>query len=178
MDDFEKWIENGELNKLIEDTAEMIKPYVESDPTKFCTAEEFENGVTALSEFVTLRGEAVSRQLEGDDTKVDASGLNISDMGTMGRGMGGMGGNGRNFNRNMSDDTADNMPEGMPDNMPDNMPENFPGDMPAPGNTDAGSTDTGTSPANSFESGSPEMPFGNMEIAVGSMQESDTVSAD
>ena len=43
----------------------------------------------AISRFVTLRGEAVSRQLSGDDTPVETTDLNTSDMGTMGGGMGG-----------------------------------------------------------------------------------------
>lgn len=74
---------------MIEDTSEMLRPYVEKDPTKFCTVEDFEKGVSALSEFVTLRAEAVSRQLCGDNTSVDTADLNLSDMGTMNRGMGG-----------------------------------------------------------------------------------------
>ncbi|MBO4893724.1 MAG: CotH kinase family protein [Clostridia bacterium] len=84
----EKWFSDGELEKLIADTAEMIRPYVEKDPTKFCTTEEFDKGVTALSQFVSLRAEAVRNQLEGSDTEVDASSLNLSDMGSMGGGMG------------------------------------------------------------------------------------------
>lgn len=77
---------------MIEDTSEMIRPYVEKDPTKFCTVDDFEKGVSALSGFVTLRAEAVSRQLSGDNTSVDTADLNLSDMGTMNRGMdGGMG---------------------------------------------------------------------------------------
>ena len=43
----------------------------------------------AISRFVTLRGEAVSRQLSGDDTAVETTDLNTSNMGTMGGGMGG-----------------------------------------------------------------------------------------
>ena len=85
----ERWFSDGELEKLISDTADMIRPYVEKDPTKFCTAVEFEKGVDALSEFVSLRAEAVSRQLEVDDTAVDAGSLSLSDMGSMGRGTAG-----------------------------------------------------------------------------------------
>jgi len=86
-DDFvSEWIENGKLNQLISDTYEMIKPYVEKDPTKFCTSEEFEKGVNAISEFITLRGDAVRRQLNNDDTLVATDSLNVSDMGTMDRG--------------------------------------------------------------------------------------------
>ena len=83
----EKWFTNGELEKLISDTAEMIRSYVEKDPTKFCTAEEFDKGVETLTQFVALRGEAVSRQLAGDSTAVDTGTLNLSDMGSMGGGM-------------------------------------------------------------------------------------------
>ena len=84
----EKWFTNGELEQLIADTAEMIRPYVEKDPTKFCTTEEFDSGVEALSEFVSLRAEAVRRQLGGDDTAVETGDLNLTDMGSMGGGMG------------------------------------------------------------------------------------------
>lgn len=85
----EKWCTNGELDLMIANTAELLKPYVEKDPTKFCTIEDFEKGVSALSKFVTLRAEAVNRQLHGDYASVDTADLNLSDMGTMNRGMGG-----------------------------------------------------------------------------------------
>jgi len=85
----EKWFSNGELEKLIDDTANMLRPYVEKDPTKFCTSEEFEAGVEAMQQFVSLRSEAVSRQLEGDTTAVETGDLNLSDMGSMGGNMGG-----------------------------------------------------------------------------------------
>ena len=84
-----EWFDSGKLETLISDTADLLRPYVEKDPTKFCTAEEFEQGVEALTQFVTLRGEAVGRQLAGDETAVDTTGLNLSDMGTMGGGNGG-----------------------------------------------------------------------------------------
>ena len=92
----EKWFASGTLSSMIEETAEMLRPYVEKDPTKFCTAEEFETGVAALSEFVTLRAEAISRQLDGDHTAVETGTLKLSDMGSMGGGFGG-GGMNRNF---------------------------------------------------------------------------------
>lgn len=79
----ERWFDEGELSELIESTADLIRPYVEKDPTRFCTTEEFEEGVEALEQFVTLRAEAVSRQLAGDTTAVDTEGLTLSDMGTM-----------------------------------------------------------------------------------------------
>ena len=69
-------------------TAEMIRPYVEKDPTKFCTTEDFDKGVETLSKFVSLRAEAVSRQLNGDDAAVETGDLDLSVMGSMGGGMG------------------------------------------------------------------------------------------
>lgn len=79
----ERLFDEGALSELIESTADLIRPYVEKDPTRFCTTEEFEEGVEALEQFVTLRAEAVSRQLAGDTTAVDIEGLTLSDMGTM-----------------------------------------------------------------------------------------------
>ena len=76
----------------------MLLPYVEKDPTKFCTSDEFEAGVKAISKFVTLRTEAVILQLNGDDTAVDTDDLNLSDMGTMNHGR--EGGNNERFQRN------------------------------------------------------------------------------
>lgn len=85
----EKWFTDGELEALIGETRELIRPYVIKDPTRFCTLEEFDAGVDAIGQFVTLRAEAVSRQLKGDDTAVSTDGLTVSDMGTMGGGFGG-----------------------------------------------------------------------------------------
>lgn len=79
----ERWFDEGALSELIESTADLIRPYVEKDPPRFCTTEEFEEGVETLEQFVTLRAEAVSRQLAGDTTAVDTEGLTLSDMGTM-----------------------------------------------------------------------------------------------
>lgn len=87
-----QWLENGRLTQLIADTAEMLRPYVEKDPTRFCTTQEYEIGVTAITQFVTLRAEAIRTQLNGDASKVDASELNTSAMGTMNNGGRGPGG--------------------------------------------------------------------------------------
>lgn len=101
----EQFYNNGELAELIDSTKELIAPYVEKDPTKFCTYEEFETGVATIREFCMLRAESISGQLDGtipstsegqsadSSNLVDASGLNISAMGTMGGMGGGFGGN-------------------------------------------------------------------------------------
>lgn len=90
----EKYFANGQLAKMIDDTAALIAPYVQKDPTAFCTYEEFEAGVPALREFCRLRGESIQAQLSGalgstSQTQasadlIDAAHLNLSDMGGMG----------------------------------------------------------------------------------------------
>lgn len=74
---------SGEFERLFDETVELISPYVERDPTKFCTYEEFELGAETLREFCLLRAESIGYQLAGEDVTVDASGLDISAMGSM-----------------------------------------------------------------------------------------------
>lgn len=85
---------------LIAETAELIAPYAEKDPTKFCGYEDFEKGVSAIREFCLLRAESVLGQLDGSipatsdgqradgASLIDASSLTLSDMGTMENGNG------------------------------------------------------------------------------------------
>lgn len=92
------------FDALIETTKELIAPYVEKDPTKFYTYEEFEQGVEALKTFCELRTESIEGQLDGtipsttdgqsedDSNLIDASSLTLSDMGTMNNGAPGGGG--------------------------------------------------------------------------------------
>jgi len=80
--------------EMIDDVKAMISPYVESDPTKFCTYEEFEKGIDTLKKFCLLRAESINAQLNGTiastsdkqekETFIDASDLSISNMGSMG----------------------------------------------------------------------------------------------
>ena len=83
------FFDNGYVEKLIDDTVKMISPYVEKDPTKFCDYESFVLGASAMKQFCSLRAESVRGQLGlSDSATVDASSLNISDMGTMSMGGG------------------------------------------------------------------------------------------
>jgi spore coat protein CotH len=94
-----KYYDSGYFEELLEDVTEMIDPYVEKDPTKFCTYEEYKKGVSTLREFCLLRMESISGQLAGkigaskdtqeSSTLVNPGDLNISDMGSMEHGMGG-----------------------------------------------------------------------------------------
>lgn len=88
-----EYFDRGYLENLIGDTAELIAPYVEKDPTKFCTYEEFEKGVSTLDKFCALRLKSIKGQLEGaigstEDTQegstlIDPGDLKITDMGSM-----------------------------------------------------------------------------------------------
>lgn len=98
-----EYFDSGEFEKEIDAVTEIISPYVEKDPTKFCDYDSFVLGASTLKKFCMLRAESISGQLcrtvsSSSDTPVsdslsilvDASGINISDMGTMS--MGGRGG--------------------------------------------------------------------------------------
>ena len=100
---FQEFLETVDPAALIREAEERIAPYVEKDSTKFYTNEEFETGVETLQEFCRLRSESIRGQLDGSipsteegqaadaSALVDASGIVLSDMGTMDRG-GGFGG--------------------------------------------------------------------------------------
>lgn len=95
------YFESGFFEKTIDETKSLIAPYVEKDPTKFCTYEAFETGIDTLKNLCLLRAESVRGQLDGtipsdsesqaldDSALTDASGLKISDMGTMEQNHGG-----------------------------------------------------------------------------------------
>lgn len=93
---FAEFLASMDFAGMMDETAELIAPYVEKDPTKFCTYEEFEKGVAALKSFCELRAQSVEGQIAGEipstaegqaedpDALIDTSGLTISDMGDMG----------------------------------------------------------------------------------------------
>ncbi|MBR4692303.1 MAG: CotH kinase family protein [Oscillospiraceae bacterium] len=98
---FAEFLDTVDVTGIIDEARSLIRPYVEKDPTAFCTCEEFETGVAALRAFCELRSESVRGQLEGtipstdsgqradSGSLVDASAICISDMGSMGGGSGG-----------------------------------------------------------------------------------------
>ena len=94
---FAEFLDTVDLQSIIDNAYHLIAPYVEQDPTAFYTKEEFEQGVQTLKEFCSLRSESISMQLEEGKTTeemdyVDASGMTLSDMGSMNNGMGREGG--------------------------------------------------------------------------------------
>ena len=118
------FFDSGYFEEMIDEVHDLIAPYVEKDPTKFCTYEEFETGISTLKEFCLLRAKSISGQLNGSipstseeqnqnsDSLISAENITISDMGSMNNNQGGMGGPGGNGGPNMED--APNG-EGAPD---------------------------------------------------------------
>ena len=85
---FTEFLNTVDIEESITNTYELIKSYVEKDPTSFYSMQEFETGVETLRQFCTLRSKSILKQLEYGETEnhreyVDASTLNLSDMGTM-----------------------------------------------------------------------------------------------
>lgn len=91
----EQYFDGGVFGEILSHAAELISAYVEKDPTKFCTFDEYKKGAEVLERFCLLRAESVRGQLDGTTassadsqaentgSRVDASDLNISDMGVM-----------------------------------------------------------------------------------------------
>ena len=88
---FQEFLDTVDVTSIITQAEALIAPYVEKDPTKFCTYEEFEKGVETLITFCDLRTQSITAQLAGEDGTVDASAITLSDMGTMNNEMGGGG---------------------------------------------------------------------------------------
>ncbi len=113
----EKYFDNGYFEEMIDSTIEMISPYVERDPTKFCSYDEFLKGTETLKQFCLLRSESVSGQLNGtigstsatqeESTLIDVSHIKTSDMGSMGGGMGRPGSSSQDKTDKETDKTTD-----------------------------------------------------------------------
>ena len=163
------YFESGYFGEEIDRVTALISPYVEKDPTKFCTYDEFTEGAAALKEFCTLRAESVRGQLDGtipstsdaqsEDSSalISGSSVSISAMGSMnvGGGMGGGrqdGGFGTPPNGNFGD--LNGTPPEMPnsDNSDGQMPS-FDGDPPEPPNGETPSGDAPQPPTNGEASG-------------------------
>jgi len=118
---FAEFLNTVDVQAIIDNAYNLLKSYVEKDPTAFYTYEEFENGVETMRQFCELRSESITMQLANGETTanmsyVDASGLTTSDMGSMGGGFGGGGMPGRDSskgdfsNRGSSDSNTSGKP--------------------------------------------------------------------
>ncbi|MBS6356343.1 CotH kinase family protein, partial [Oscillibacter sp.] len=88
-----EYLESGRCEALIRETQALIAPYVEEDPTAFCSYEDHLLAVDTLLEVCRLRSESVRGQLEGTfpstlaqwaehpDAGVDASHVDLRALG-------------------------------------------------------------------------------------------------
>jgi len=95
----------------------MIAPYVEKDPTAFCSYEEFLQGSATLKDFCLLRAESIKSQLAGEipstsegqeedaSSFIDASSITMTDMGSSQFGGAGRG-DALNFNKPTNEKTS------------------------------------------------------------------------
>ena len=88
------FFDSGDCEKVIERVYEMIRPYVKDDPSAFYKVEEFDEAVSTLKQFCTLRAQSINKQLNGElgsaaseqkkEDMVDASAITLSKMGQQG----------------------------------------------------------------------------------------------
>ncbi len=100
------YFESGDFENEYNRVFNMITEYVQKDPTKFCTFDEFVTGAGNLKQFCLLRAESVRGQLNGtipstdegqsadSSMLIDASSVDVDSMGDMGMGGGPDGRNG------------------------------------------------------------------------------------
>ena len=86
-------LSEGKQEEKVDETAQMLLPWIQKDSTAFCSAEEFEAACGTLKEFLACRTESVRRQLAGElpadgkeqarEDMTDASDIRIQSMGAL-----------------------------------------------------------------------------------------------
>ena len=86
-------LSEGSVEAKVDETEQMLLPWVQKDPTAFCSAEEFETACDTLKEFLACRTESVRRQLAGElsadsgqqarEDWTDASDIRLQRMGAL-----------------------------------------------------------------------------------------------
>lgn len=84
---------SGEYEAEVDQLSEMLLPWIEKDPTAFCTVEAFRQACETMKAFLGCRTESVRRQLAGElstvseeqkvQDMVDASGLDLLSLGAL-----------------------------------------------------------------------------------------------
>ena len=90
------FFENGECEKEIERVQKMISPYIKDSSVLFYSFDQFSKAAETLKSVCKLRAESIRKQLDGSlasvsveqraEDMVDASSVDIADMGTQGGG--------------------------------------------------------------------------------------------
>jgi hypothetical protein len=153
-----QYIDGGGFDEFYERTRSQIDDLVQTDPTAFCSYEEYQTAADMLYQVVKLRGDSIQGQLDGSipstesgqkadsSALIDASGINLNTMGTMFDGDRGRPGEG-------FDSGA--FPDNPSGNLPDN-PSREPGKLPE----GSDSFVPGKDPPEAFGSSRPEgLPF-------------------
>lgn len=88
-----EYFESGQFAVILRQTEKLIAPYVQKDPTAFCSYEDQRLAVDTLEQVCLLRAESIRGQLDGEipatirgqaenpDAKVDASEVKLTDLG-------------------------------------------------------------------------------------------------
>ena len=139
---FAEFLETVDAAAIVDAAYELIAAYVEKDPTKFCTTEEFEKGVETLRTFCELRTQSIEGQLAGSipateegqaadsSALIDASSITLNDMGSMGGGGFGSGSMPGKDRPGRSESNEEQTPEDSEKGSTSQMPEGFGGQMP------------------------------------------------
>lgn len=88
-----EYFESGRFEVTLRQTQRMIAPYVQKDPTAFCSYEDHQFAVDTLEQVCQLRAESIYEQLTGGipptirgqqaqpEAKLDASHIHLADLG-------------------------------------------------------------------------------------------------
>ena len=88
-----EYFESGRFEATLRQTEKLIAPYVQKDPTGFCSFGDHRLAVDTLEQICLLRAQSIRRQLDGEipatirgqqenpDAKVDASEVQLTDLG-------------------------------------------------------------------------------------------------
>ena len=91
-----EYFESGLFETVLRKTQDMIAPYVQADPTAFCSYQDHNLAVDTLLEVCLLRAQSVRGQLTGEipatlrqqwenpDSGVDAGHIDLADLGDFG----------------------------------------------------------------------------------------------
>ena len=89
----EEYLSEGKYEAEVDRIRDMLLPWIQKDPTAFCSAEEFEEACETLKAVLTCRTESVRRQLAGElstvseeqekQDMVDASEINLLKTGAL-----------------------------------------------------------------------------------------------
>lgn len=121
-----EFFDTGYFEELLSSTIALISPYIEQDPTAFCTYQEFLKGGETLKNFCLLRAESVKKQLAGaipstsegqgenSSALLSAEGLEVASMGSN-KGFGGMGMPGERPQGKDFPGAENSLPESPPD---------------------------------------------------------------